>query len=113
MKIARMFSMGDLPFHGVFRLCMCESSGFSCNDRVALTYLDKSDFHKILFYSILSICPYQAKRTEARRLRVRSAKDEVAPKFMDSMSSMHISLPRVLEASLVYTSLFDLSKQSA
>ena len=43
MKMARVLSIGDLPFHGVFRLCMCESSGFFCNGRVAPTNLDKSD----------------------------------------------------------------------
>ena len=50
MKMARVLSIGDLPFHGVFRLCMCESSGFFCNDRVALTNLDKSDFHTFYLF---------------------------------------------------------------
>ena len=53
---------------------------------------------------------YQAKRIEARRLRVRSAKADVAPKFMESMTSTHISRPRVFKSSFPWMSLFDLSK---
>ena len=61
MKMARVLSIEDLPFHGMFRICMCESSGFFCNDRVALTNLDKSDFH--IFYLLFG---YPVIRTGTR-----------------------------------------------